>query len=60
MGASPYAHMGAGGSDNGNQREAEQLSYYNNFFFKEKKTFMVTPKEKIVLIFASLVLKGHV
>ena len=56
--ASPYC----GDSDNGNQKGAYsgQTNYTITFFSRKpgKVTFMVTFKEKIVVIFASLVLKG--
>ena len=56
--ASPYGEH----SDNGNQRRGGGIIQVKtiillHFFFQGKATFMVTFKEKIVLIFTSLVLK---
>ena len=61
FGGSPYWEH----SDNGNQRRggghnSGQNNYHTiAFFFQGKTTFMITFKEKIVLIFITLVLKPH-
>ena len=51
--------MREGGKEGGAQFKSKQLSYYNSVFFQGKVTYMVTYKEKTVIVFTSLVLKGH-